>query len=675
MTEIGTVQYALSSNNDVNDDNENWVTSYAILGRADAGTYYLKIKIVGDANFEGPVIFCLTGDEIKISPAQKNDILVEGFAPLSFMYSGEGQSLAYGALSVKFASSRFSLASQVSAQYCYAKKTDAVPTVDADWTDFDSAKVTDVGEYILYVYLTANNSNIDTQTPLIYPLFADSNPASITRVLSEYIKIVTPIFAEGLAYEGSAQQLIVFGAGLIMTNGSEIKGRLGTATYYISSNQDFDDSAPCSTYLDVKGTNAGDYYISGKVVDGGYFDGVYCFTLDDVELTELDNLNLTHKVNGECYVQPFIVSNQPVVYVGDRVSFCGTYNFTYDDYLQESPLNAESSVAFISCNGELQVENGSGIKYNILKTSLNQLSNNMDTEESTIAYAMLFGNKTFVPKFLKTAYSRTGLSHILAVSGLHVGLIIMMLGFLLKKLIKNDWVYLIVLVSILIGYAYLCSWSPSIIRAIVMCAVILIAKASYCQYDGLNALAIAGIINFIISPLNIFNIGFLLSFMVVFSIFSISPKILRILKNKMPEKIANSLSLSVSAWLGGIPIILFYFNLLSVFAIVINFVVVPLVSIIFITLIICLLLSLIPSFAGIFLNIPKIMLQGLNGINKIYGSLDGSAVQVNESYLLLLLGTIIIIFAGDYIFAKRKLAYSTTMICGLIASFLVFNAV
>ena len=261
LTEIGTVQYALSSNNDVNDDNENWVTSYAILGRADAGTYYLKIKIVGDANFKGPVIFCLTGDEIKISPAQKNDILVEGFAPLSFMYSGEGQSLAYGALSVKFASSRFSLASQVSAQYCYAKKTDAVPTVDADWTDFDSAKVTDVGEYILYVYLTANNSNIDTQTPLIYPLFADSNPASITRVLSEYIKIVTPIFAEGLAYEGSAQQLIVLGAGLIMTNGSEIKGRLGTATYYISSNQDVNDGAPCSTYFDVKGTNAGDYYI------------------------------------------------------------------------------------------------------------------------------------------------------------------------------------------------------------------------------------------------------------------------------------------------------------------------------------------------------------------------------------------------------------------------------
>ena len=295
----------------------------------------------------------------------------------------------------------------------------------------------------------------------------------------------------------------------------------------------------------------------------------------------------------------------------------------------------------------------------------------MDYDSASISSAMLFGNKEFMEDDLTIRYQITGLSHILAVSGLHVGFVIFIVGSLLKLIIKNRWAYAGLLLPVLIFYAYLCSWTPSVVRAVTMCAILLLADSVSSQYDGLNALSIAGVVNLFIDPLNVFSIGFILSFLVVFTIFSLSPDLLYVFKKRMPNKLASSLSITISAWVGSLPVLLYYFGYLSVYAIFANFLIVPLVGVLFTVIVFSLIFSFIPGGESFFLAIPNLFIKVLNFIIEGISSLKGAILILNSSYLILLLGILAIIIASDYCFIKRKRLYAGVLVFGFLCCLII----
>ena len=406
----------------------------------------------------------------------------------------------------------------------------------------------------------------------------------------------------------------------------------------------------------------GTYTISGTVVEGGTQDSTTSVNLNNV--TIFDNSGGRHKITGVIRVIEFETPKESVS-AGDRITITGRYKNTYLEKLKESPLNANSRVGYVTKAKLITKESGKGVKYNILKWARNTIKANLSGDAGEVAYAMIFGDKTFLSEDLRDEFNATGLSHILAVSGLHVGFITIILSFVLKLFIKKkNVVSLLIIVGLLI-YAYLCSFSPSVVRAVCMAGVASLAMVNGAMYDQVNAISVAGIINVFMSPTNIFNIGFLLSFAVVFSIITFSKKFLFYFDGILPEKLAGLLSVSLSAFIGGLPITLYFFNSLSIISLVMNIVIVPLISFVFIILVGALIISFIlPIFKEAMLVIPNFIIVCLNKVVSVFGSLDRAVVPAYINYVQLLLGVLVILMCGDLTFYPYKKTISRTAAVG-----------
>lgn len=234
------------------------------------------------------------------------------------------------------------------------------------------------------------------------------------------------------------------------------------------------------------------------------------------------------------------------------------------------------------------------------------LKQGLGEQEFSVAYAMLLGNTDYIDYDTITSYRSSGIAHIFAVSGLHIGFLATALNFILKKFKINRLVKAILVSIILFGYAGICGFSASSIRASVMCSVMLFSAVKGMRYDGLSSVGVSAFLILLFQPIQLFCVGFQLSFAVVLGIIVLSPILMRLFKF-MPQKIASPLSTVVSAQLVGIPICLASFGQFSAVAIIFNLLFIPIISVVFIALLLCTILG------GIF-GIPYVALYLLNGV-------------------------------------------------------------
>ena len=117
-----------------------------------------------------------------------------------------------------------------------------------------------------------------------------------------------------------------------------------------------------------------------------------------------------------------------------------------------------------------------------------------DTFFTDIGYAMLFGESDILEDEVNDSFKYSGVAHLLAVSGFHISVIVSVLVFLLNKLKANKGVMISVVGVILAFYAYLCSFSPSVIRAILMSLLLMYANIKNKEYDRLSALSLSLIV-------------------------------------------------------------------------------------------------------------------------------------------------------------------------------------
>ena len=244
------------------------------------------------------------------------------------------------------------------------------------------------------------------------------------------------------------------------------------------------------------------------------------------------------------------------------------------------------------------------------------LEQNMGIKNGNVAYAMLFGDKSDVDAELKEIYKASGIIHILAVSGLHISFLFAFLGFLLKKCRAKNWLVLLLCGIVWLGYAYLCGFSPSIIRAGIMGLVLLLAITAGKWYDNLNGLGLAGILILLVQPLSAFDVGFLMSFGCVFTIFILYPILTKTFKKFMPKYVADSFAISISAELGILPFLAKIFGSFNYLAFLVNLVVVPIFMATFPILFVGVILALAVSKVGIVLSFGGF---GITAINWVAG--------------------------------------------------------
>ncbi len=227
------------------------------------------------------------------------------------------------------------------------------------------------------------------------------------------------------------------------------------------------------------------------------------------------------------------------------------------------------------------------------------LFQNLDKNTAAVSYAMLTGNTNQVDEQTLDSFRYGGVAHIFAVSGLHIGIIFALITFILKKLKINRYISTLVSLISIFFYSALCGFTPSSLRAAIMCSVAGIVLLFHLRPDGLNSLAIAVILILSINPLTISSIGFQLSVCAIGGILCLSKCIEKLLlKIKLPKKLSSAVGASFGAQLGTMPVMLSSFGYISGIGLLLNIVVLPVLSIIFALIFLTVFICMIVPVAG-----------------------------------------------------------------------------
>ncbi|NND76840.1 MAG: DUF4131 domain-containing protein [Flavobacteriales bacterium] len=202
------------------------------------------------------------------------------------------------------------------------------------------------------------------------------------------------------------------------------------------------------------------------------------------------------------------------------------------------------------------------------------------SSEYAIAAALLLGKKDSLDPELIRTYASAGAMHVLAVSGLHVGILFMVLNFLLKFLERNKGskiLKVILLLATIWAYAVITGLSPSVVRASTMFSAIVLGDLARSRSSTFNTIASSAFLLLAIDPYYLMEVGFQLSYLAVLAIVYIQPKIYSLIdvRGWLPDKIWAITSVSIAAQIGTFPLGILYFHQFPTLFIFSNLVVIP----------------------------------------------------------------------------------------------------
>ncbi len=354
--------------------------------------------------------------------------------------------------------------------------------------------------------------------------------------------------------------------------------------------------------------------VSEDIKDYGYG---YSLTLDNVTINGKDGKNISLFIQNWGENEDFSIKNGDILAFESEIHHVKLFELgSFQNYYlrDNTPYSVNISSDYVTVT---PIENGLKYDEKIKAKTKSLLLDNMSEGNANLCYAVLFGDKSEVDPVIKDFYSLSGVVHILTVSGLHVGFLVALLFFLLKKC--NKYMRFIVLLAVLLLYNVLCGFTPSVLRASSMAIVLLISKLSGREYDNLSSLSLAGLLIVIFSPLTALDAGFLMSYFSVAGIFLLYPRLNKLLSKFIPSKIASYIALSISAQVGILPFVANFFgtfNFLTVFA---NLFIVPVFGFLFPVLFILFILGLIFPFFGVLLKAISWGFSGINHFAEFFG--------------------------------------------------------
>ncbi|MGB0888295.1 MAG: ComEC/Rec2 family competence protein [Vicingaceae bacterium] len=267
-------------------------------------------------------------------------------------------------------------------------------------------------------------------------------------------------------------------------------------------------------------------------------------------------------------------------------------------------------------------------------------------KELAVASALILGYKDSIDAKLKSAYSSAGAMHVLAVSGLHVGVIFLIFSQLFSFLEKIKYGAIlkgILLIIILWLYALLTGLSPSVMRAATMFSFIVAAKMTNRHSSFFNTLAASALVLLIYNPLLIMEVGFQLSYMAVIGIVIIQPWINDwfTIRYWLPRKIWEITAVSIAAQIATFPLGLLYFHQFPNYFMLSNLIVIPLAIGILYLGILTLSLSFIPVIGEYLALALNYIIQFLNySVNLIdalpYSLSENIRFSVSDTWLVYL---------------------------------------
>ena len=365
-------------------------------------------------------------------------------------------------------------------------------------------------------------------------------------------------------------------------------------------------------------------------------------------------------------------TNQKLDY-GMYISLKGEYNepqeqrnykgFNYKEYLKTKKIYGSINAAEINIE-EREKLNIILMFSNTARNKIINVANKILPEDTaSILEGVLIGEKYGISHETRENFSKSNLSHILAISGTHVSYIILGITFVLIKSKSPKKVMYIITILTLIFFMFITGFSPSVIRACIVAIIMVLSKILHRKFDSLSAMAFSLLISFANNPFLIKDIGLQLSYLGALGIILFYKPIVNSLFQKINKKIAEMIAVTVSAQILIFPIIVLNFNNLSTVFILSNIIAVPLAGVIilfgYVNVLIGMISLKIASILGVVLNV---LIKLLLLIAEYMGKLPLASITVTTPSIAIIMLYYFMIF---YIYFCVKSAQSRRSYMGV----------
>ena len=337
------------------------------------------------------------------------------------------------------------------------------------------------------------------------------------------------------------------------------------------------------------------------------------------------------------------------------------YYFDYSKYLKRQHIYHQ---LFINNMSYLKLEKRSfsfkGLAHRFReKVNIKLEENGFEGDELAVINALILGQRQDVSSGLMESYAGAGAIHILAVSGLHIGVLLLILNFLLtpvERFKNGKLIKLIFIVSFLWVFAFIAGMSASVVRAVAMFSAVAIGMLLNRPANVYNTLVISMFFLLLFKPYFIFDVGFQLSYLAVFSIVWIQPMIYKLCRPKW--KLVNYfwqlLTVSIAAQFGVIPLSLYYFHQFPGLFFISNLVIIPVLGTILIGGILIIILSLINSLPLFIANAYNYLIHLMNSVVGWVASQKGFLIENIAFSSLMVISTYVLIVYGVRFISKRN---------------------
>lgn len=265
-------------------------------------------------------------------------------------------------------------------------------------------------------------------------------------------------------------------------------------------------------------------------------------------------------------------------------------------------------------------------------------SHGFDGDSGELIEAMTLGRKNELSKDLRQRYSDAGVSHILALSGYHVGIILVVLQtILLNRIIPYRWKWVsnLALIAILWLYAMIAGHSPSLVRATIMCTVFLLCQSMHTDIISFNSIAITVVLMLIYNPMYLHDVGFQLSFVSIIGIAMFFPIFYRkrITRFSLLNYAYQTAILTCICSIVTAPLIAYYFGSIPLYSVVSNLAISIIVIVIMWSSVLWWVTLWIPFINDIIASVTRWSASSMNEIVTTITSLPHSTIEWHPSAL------------------------------------------
>ena len=379
----------------------------------------------------------------------------------------------------------------------------------------------------------------------------------------------------------------------------------------------------------------------------GVYDRLYRSTKNIGVVIRIKNeLALSHQLSLGTSI---ISSNQPTIITSNPTPT----GFDYSKYLSDKGYHFH----FFANAKEYEILTFSNysfwksIRYKYRNKAIQIFDMYLSSQSNAILKALVLGDRSDINAATNTKFANSGIIHILAVSGLHVGIIALLLFQFIERALfftrPNAWTKTIFIIVGLIAFAEISGGAPPVWRAVIMSSIYLISKSISRKTHPLNLLGLAGMLILSLNPTDLFSVSFQLSFLAVGGIVTFTPWLLYIYQPQrwLLKKAWAIIALGISAQIGTLPLTLFYFHQLPLLSPIAGLIAIPLATLLLCTGMSLLLVGWWSNYlATIIADIVDLLISILQSFAQVLSTSPKSLwsnIWIEEFHVLLILTSLV----------------------------------